>query len=381
MSGYGNYNNGYQSNYPYQPQPGQYQTPAKPDYFAIAKQEAAKRAASYLSGGGSAAAAQPAGVAGVATDAATGGTVLANGTVVPGVATDAATGGTVLADGSVAGAPAASAGSAILPAAAAAYTGYRGYKTYEHLKDKPASFSTGVKESLKPANLPLSVGTLGLWSLGSGLASMAFGQHNQDARMRGQFRRQLEGSGFATAGPGGTFVPLADGSMYDIGNEHDGRTHTLLNEGTEWSGQARGWAMPIAALLSGGDRKTFLDTTAQLGNAMRSNTNDIEGIRANALSIFERLGMNREQAVGAINGLAQAGKISQSEAAAYINGVNTMFDGKGYVSNADLAAHAAQPQQQTMVTQPLPLKFNPPVKANDIASKIQGMSNSGANVK
>lgn len=257
------------------------------------------------------------------------------------------------ASGAATGAPATS-----TLAAAAPYLGAAGvtaamapsYYNYgsDLIKGKGGTDS-GVKQALlsNPVTAPAvpAMDALGI--------KIKSGRH-QDHVQRSALRDQLASNNFAqrttalggTLDPGkvknptGTYVPLADGSFYDISEEKSGQAHMVLNPDSEWSAQAQGWAMPIAAILTGTgtvNDKLFKDTTAQLTNAMRSNTGDIEGIRANALTIFEQLGINRQEAIQGIQALGTNGKISQNEVDAYINGINTLFDGKGYTTNSALA--------------------------------------------
>lgn len=241
------------------------------------------------------------------------------------------------ADAAAAGAPAeagALSGLALpaLGAAGAAYAGWRGYETYKKLKDGDGSFSTGFKESLKPANLPLSIGTLGLFSVGSGLASKLFGGGNVDAKKRGKLRRALEGSGFASAGdalpagavsdPSGTFVRLADGSYYDIGEKNKGAYNVALDTPTAVG--ANGALNPLAYILAGGNKKLSQDLAGYLSNAALSGGDPKKNIQA----FYQAAGLDPARAHSALDQMVASGAIPQADLAAYKNGVNQAFDAR-----------------------------------------------------
>jgi hypothetical protein len=156
----------------------------------------------------------------------------------------------------------------------------------------------------------------------------------------------------------GTYVPLADGTYYDISPERGSRqAYEVLKPEGNWSGQAIGWADALANLATDArDEKITGDTAAMFTNAIRSNAgDDVEMMRANALRMFQQYNINKEQAQQRIIELAKGGKIPQDKAGAYMNAINTMFSGDGYTSNQQLADKGivfgqkpAQPQQQAI---------------------------------
>lgn len=175
------------------------------------------------------------------------------------------------------------------------------------------------------------------------------GGRSKEHAMRSAFRDALFKGGFAertaelggkldpraVSNPSGTYVPLADGSFYDISGERDRQEAIIKEPEREWTGQAIGWANPIATILAGNQEGTLRnDMAGAFTNAMRSNTRDIEGIRANALAMYERLGMSMQDGIDAIKQLVANKKISEAEGAAQINGIQTLFNGKGYSTNA-----------------------------------------------
>lgn len=187
---------------------------------------------SHLAGGSGAAAGGAGGALGAATPGVAAGTAGAGSAAAGGAG--AASGG-ILGSGGAAAAPEIVSGSFVpeagiaaapaeagflagtaLPVAGAAYAGYRGYKAYENLKDKPAQFHYGVEEALKPANIPLAIGTMGLSVLGGGLLSKAIGSGKGGGQIqRDKWRKSMQQVGFMDQNFQGT---AADGSVIDWNN-------------------------------------------------------------------------------------------------------------------------------------------------------------------
>lgn len=194
----------------------------------------------------------------------------------------------------------------------------------------------------------------GIGAVVGGATGMIKSGRHKDHEARSNFRDELAQRGIAlrtdrlggtlpstaVSNPTGTYVPLADGSFYDISPERGSRqAYEVLKPEGNWSGQAIGWADALATLATGArDEKITGDTAAQFTNALMSNAgDDVEMMRANALRLFQQYNINKEQAQAQIAELAKAGKIPADKAGAYMNSINTMFSGDGYTSNQQLA--------------------------------------------
>lgn len=288
--------------------------------------------------------------------------------------------GSGVGTGSAASTGASTLGTYALPAAGAIAAGYGAYRMGEDFgKRKPLNMAgsgamtgAGIGTMILPGVGTAIGGGIGA-AVGGGLGMIKSGRH-QDHEARSNFRDELAAKGIAlrtnrlggqldansVPNATGTYVPLADGSYYDISPERGSRqAYEVLDPKNPWSGQAIGWADALANLATDArDEKITGDTAAQFSNAIMSNSGgDVEMMRANALRMFQQYNMNKAQAQQRIMELAKGGKIPQDKAGAYMNAINTMFSGDGYTSNQQLADKGivfgqkpAQPQQQPTVT-------------------------------
>jgi len=264
------------------------------------------------------------------------------------------------AAGGVPGAPAAGMGSYVGPAMAAAAIAHGGYGLSQNFgKRKPGRMAVAGAETGAGIGYfvggPVGAGIGGgIGAITGGAAGMIKSGRHQDHEQRSNMRDQLAQTGFAlrtdrlggtlpstaVQNPSGTYVPLADGSFYDISPERGSKqAYEVLDPNKPYSGMAIGWANPIAALATGyPNEKIVGDTAAQLSNGIMSNSgDDVEMMRANALSMFERLNMTKDQAMQRLAQLGQEGKLRPQEVAAFQNGLNTLFSGDGYTTNEQLA--------------------------------------------
>jgi len=271
-------------------------------------------------------------------------------------------------------------GSYVGPALAAAAIAHGGYGLSQNYgKRKPGRMAVAGAET--GAGIGYFVGGPVGAGIGGGIGAVTGGAvgmikagRHADHSARSQFRDELAQRGIAlrtselggnldpaaVTNSKGTYVPLADGTFYDISPERGSKqAYEVLKPEGNWSGQAIGWADALANLATDArDEKITGDTAAMFTNAIRSNAgDDVEMMRANALRMFQQYNINKEQAQQRIMELAKGGKIPQDKAGAYMNAINTMFSGDGYTSNQQLADKGivfgqkpAQPQQQPTVT-------------------------------
>lgn len=272
----------------------------------------------------------------------------------------AAAGGAGAGGAGGAGAAGSTLAPAAVSAAAALAAGYGAYRMGEDWgKRKPLNMAgsgaltgAGIGTLVAGPFGALVGGGIGA-AVGGATGMIKSGRH-QDHEARSNFRDELAQRGIAlrtdrlggtlpstaVSNPTGTYVPLADGTFYDISPERGSRqAYEVLKPEGNWSGQAIGWADALATLATGArEEKITGDTAAQFTNALMSNAgDDVEMMRANALRLFQQYNINKEQAQAQIAELAKAGKIPADKAGAYMNSINTMFSGDGYTSNQQLA--------------------------------------------
>jgi hypothetical protein len=246
--------------------------------------------------------------------------------------------------GSAADAGALSAGSSLLSGG-----GLSGFGNYGYLGDVGAALGAYnlIKNFGKKKPLPgaLSGGAIGLQfggPIGAGVGALAggligsikAGKHGDQVR-RDAVRSQLQQAGFLD---NNYEITLADGSTkFNMGLDGGARPQYAFSGGrrpyevkTEnpFSGQAVGWANPLANIATGGDKKLASDFAGYFANAAMSNASSIEGVRANILNFMDKLGLNQQTATQAIDQLFQGGKIDEGTRNAFVNGINTLISGK-----------------------------------------------------
>lgn len=113
-----------------------------------------------------------------------------------------------------------------------------------------------------------------------------------------------------------------------------GRRPHEINTEHAYSVQATGWANPLAVVLANGDAKLTSNFAGYFANASMSNTDDIEGVRANMLQIMKDLKMTKGAAEASLGKLLNEGKIDKPHYDAYMASLNVMFSGdsKSYVT-------------------------------------------------
>jgi hypothetical protein len=187
------------------------------------------------------------------------------------------------------------------------------------------------------------VGTLiggGVGALLGGAAGLLKTGKHEDQVKRDGLRASLQGMGFLDEKFN---VSLADGSKFNVGVDgghrepngvSGGRRAFEVNTENPLHTQAVGWANPIAEIMSGGDDKLRSDFAGYLANAAMSNADGHEGVRANMLNFLAKAGLDAGSATQKLAELKTAGRITEEEYGAYINGLGTMFkgDSKLYVS-------------------------------------------------
>jgi len=173
---------------------------------------------------------------------------------------------------------------------------------------------------------------------GGAVGFIKTGKH-EDQMSRDLVRKVMQENGFLDQNWN---LELADGSTYNIGidggpmAELAGRRPHEPNEKHPMSGQAAGWVNPIATIVTGGKPGLAQNFAGYFVNAVTSNADTMEGVRANVLKLYEKLGINQDAAVQLMGQLKDAGKITQAEYEVFSYGVGTAFQGdpKTYIEGS-----------------------------------------------
>lgn len=148
------------------------------------------------------------------------------------------------------------------------------------------------------------------------------GGKNEDQQSRDKVRGGLKERGFLD--PNNNLV-LADGSLFDIGKD-GGEPRYNVDFGNAQSGNAVGWSNPLAAIVTGGDKKLTNDFAGYFANGAMSNAKDDASVMKNARAMYERAGFkDANSAYAAVDDLAKRGVISAEDQAAYRYGIATVF--------------------------------------------------------
>lgn len=169
------------------------------------------------------------------------------------------------------------------------------------------------------------------------IRSMTGGGKDGGQAMRDGWRENLAANKFATQREGTYFVNLADGSSYNIGLDGGEKVQNL--DGTErhtfdvdWKNKAAVNSIPDAhlyAIATGLDPSSherfdlFHRTVGQSLSAASSNTNSLEGIRANFRAMME--GQDPATLSRRLETLRLTNRISDQEYGVYIDRVNKIF--------------------------------------------------------
>lgn len=199
----------------------------------------------------------------------------------------------------------------------------------------------GGSEAVK--GKPISpVNQIGLAPLTGGLSlaqpmlSRTFGSRKgKDQLARDQVRKGLLASGFIDNNYG---VKLADGSTFNIGKDGG---EPLYNFDTSRAGAqgALDDVNPLAAILTGGNRKLNSDFAGYFTNAALSGGD----ARKNALQFYQNAGLNHDQAYGQIVNMVNQGQLDAATGDAYRNALDKTFGVGAYANGRD---PTAQPQRQ-----------------------------------
>jgi hypothetical protein len=164
-----------------------------------------------------------------------------------------------------------------------------------------------------------------------------FGSGKGQGQMRrDQIRKMLQQNKFLDEG---FDMTLDDGSKYDLGRDggakdESGRGMLELDFSNSKPGDLQGVAIgnvnPLAAIITGGDKKLTADFATYFTKGTMSNAGtDPAKVRANAIKQYSNAGLDKDKAIAAIADLEKQGKIGTDEATAYKNGISMLFGGGG----------------------------------------------------
>ncbi len=218
------------------------------------------------------------------------------------VATDAATGGTIMSDGSIAMAPGAEGGmftaGNVLGAAAALHGGYNTYKNIMGKKGRTASAMSGAEMGAGIGTM-IAPGVGTLIGAGGGALLGALGGNIKGGKSQIQMQRDALRSGVIDAGLANKDyqVSLADGSMFDIGKDGGAMLSNVgdnLGTGNKRHYYDVDFSNPLASKtvvaldplvmsLLGPDvsQKQKSDLTGMFANAVMSNAKSFEDVQRN----------------------------------------------------------------------------------------------------
>lgn len=227
----------------------------------------------------------------------------------------------------------------IAGAAAALHGGYNTYKNFGKGNTTGGALSgvetgAGIGTMIAPGvGTAIGAGIGGL--AGAALGSIKTGK-SADQQARDKIRANLQKIGFFGDAQNKNDWTLEnpDNSSFDIGKDggakYNGRRYFELdmNNQNPIQGTAIGQMNPLAYLITGGDKKLGSQFAGYLTNTIMqgegSNNQAITNV--NALDKYKKAGYdNPNKAHQGIDDLLNAGKIDSDMAAAFHNGINTVF--------------------------------------------------------
>lgn len=211
----------------------------------------------------------------------------------------------------------------------------------------------GIKNDLALAAL----GPPGWAALGLKKAGVLSIGKDGDQLLRDQVRKVMQAQG----GIDEAFnLSLADGSKFNIGLDGGGTIKTKsgkdinpynIDAENPYAHQATLWAMPLAALLTGGDGKLKDDFSGYITNAAMSNANTLEGVRANILNFMASHKIDFATAKQGLDAQLAAGKIDQHNHDVYVGALGILESG----NSKQYDNRSVQQVQQALAAPPVTL--------------------------
>lgn len=174
-----------------------------------------------------------------------------------------------------------------------------------------AAAGAGIGSAIFPG-----VGTLVGAGLGALLGTAKAGKH-KDQKSRDAVRASMKERGFIDDK---YKLGLADGTQYDIGIDGGSQPYNV-DFNRQGIGDVVGLANPLAEIMTGGNDKLRSQFAGYFTNAATSSGDS----SANIKGMYEKAGLNADTASQAIDQLLAQEKVTPEEAAAYKNGIKTLY--------------------------------------------------------
>ena len=199
---------------------------------------------------------------------------------------------------------------------------------------------------------PMGWGTSKLVEKGLNIFGSSKGQ---DQQRRDQIRAMLQKNKFLDEG---FDMTLDDGSKYDLGRDggakdESGRGILELDFADSKPGDLQSIAIgnvnPLAAIITGGNKKLATDFATYFTKGTMSNANnDPNVVKANAIKQYSNAGLDKDKAIAAIADLEKQGKVTTDDATAYKNGISMLFGGGGLPRSASQGNGGADSSSRTI---------------------------------
>jgi hypothetical protein len=163
------------------------------------------------------------------------------------------------------------------------------------------------------------------WALAAGLKQIGSSK-GKDQMARDRIRKMMQERGMLDENWN---MVNADGSKWDIGKDGSKfEEFSTVDPNKGHTGQAIGAINPLAHLITGGDEKLATSFAGYMTNAVMQGRGGIDpaAANANALAQYKKAGFDTpEKAIAGIDELLKQGKIDEAKAAAFKNGIQTVF--------------------------------------------------------
>jgi hypothetical protein len=174
-----------------------------------------------------------------------------------------------------------------------------------------AASGAGIGTAILPG-----IGTVVGAGLGALLGTAKAGKH-KDQNARDDIRAGLQKRGVIDDK---YQLGLANGGSYDIGIDGGSQPYNV-DFNRQGAGDVVGLANPLAEIITGGNDKLRSDFAGYFTNAAMSSGD----ANANIKGLYDKMGLDADKASQAIDGLLADGKVTEQEAAAYKNGIKTLY--------------------------------------------------------
>lgn len=260
---------------------------------------------------------------------------------------------------------------------------YAGYAAGAYVGGQQLS---GVADAIKGKDLSfqqqaaLALPTFGASFLYNPVKKMFGSGKDSDQLARDSVRQTLLDKGFIDQDYN---LSLLNGTKFDIGKD-GGDPQYNVDFSRPNAAQAVAWVNPLAALITGGDKKLTNDFAGYLANAAYSD--DAKTLRDNIANLYQKYGITPDQMDEYMDALASEGVITQQDAAIHKANIDSLTrpNDYGVIGKQPSAPQPSVPAEQTDVQvqqkdpnvrqekapPPPPQPPPPPKNLNQIASQM-----------